>query len=59
MGPSILFHSEYNFTLSKQEVRSKWINNSIINESKRVGAVKLYFLHRRVSVGEKHQIFKT
>ena len=43
MGPSILFHSEYNFTLSKQEVRSKWINNSIINESKRLGQLSFIF----------------
>ena len=43
MGASILFHSEYNFTLSKQGARSRWINNSIINESKIVGQLCFIF----------------
>ena len=42
MDASILFHSECDFALSKQDVRSRWIMNSIINEGKRVG--KLCFI---------------
>ena len=42
-GASILFHSECDFTLSKQDVRSKWINKSIINEGKRVGELSFIF----------------
>lgn len=43
MDANILFHSECDFTLSKQETRSGWIINSIINESKRVGQLSFIF----------------
>ena len=43
MDANILFHSECDFTLSKQDARSRWIINSIINEGKRVGGVSFVF----------------
>ena len=43
MDANILFHSECNFTPSKQNARSRWIINSIINESKRVGDLCFIF----------------
>ena len=43
MDANILFHSECDFTLSKQDARSRWIINSIINESKRVGRLSFIF----------------
>ena len=43
MATNILFHSECDFTLSKQDARSRWIINSIINESKRVGELSFIF----------------
>ena len=43
MDANILFHSECDFTLSKQDTRSRWIINSIINESKRVGELCFIF----------------
>ena len=43
MDGNILFHSECDFTLSKQDARSIWIINSIINESKRVGELGFIF----------------
>ena len=43
MGASIIFHSECDFSVSKQDVRSKWIKNSVINESKRVGELSFIF----------------
>ena len=43
MAANILFHSECDFTLSKQDARSRWIINSIINESKRVGELSFIF----------------
>ena len=43
MDANILFHSECDFTLSKQDARSRWIINSIINESKRVGELSFIF----------------
>ena len=43
MDANILFHSECDFTLSKQEARSRWIINSIINENKRVGKLSFIF----------------
>ena len=43
MDANILFHSECNFTLSKQDARSRWIINSVINESKRVGKLSFIF----------------
>ena len=43
MDASILFHSECDFTLSKQDARSRWIVNSIINESKKVGQLSFIF----------------
>ena len=43
MDANILFHSECDFTLSKQDARSRWIINSIINESKRVGGLSFVF----------------
>ena len=39
----IIFHSQCNFTLSKQDARSKWIFNSIINESRKVGELNFIF----------------
>ena len=43
IGANILFHSECDFTPSKQDARSRWIVNSIINESKRVGELSFIF----------------
>ena len=43
IGANILFHSECDFTPSKQDARSRWIINSIINESKRVGELSFIF----------------
>ena len=43
MDANILFHSECDFTLSKQDARSRWIINSIIEESKRVGELSFIF----------------
>ena len=43
MDANILFHSECDFTLSKQDARSRWIINSIIDESKRVGELSFIF----------------
>ena len=43
MDANILFHIECDFTLSKQDARSRWIVNSIINESKRVGELSFIF----------------
>ena len=43
MDANILFHSECDFTLSKQDARSRWIINSIINESKIVGQLCFIF----------------
>ena len=43
MDGNILFHSECDFTPSKQDVRSRWIVNSIINESKRAGELGFIF----------------
>ena len=43
MGANNLFHSECDFTLSKQDARSRWIINSIINESKRLGELNFIF----------------
>lgn len=43
MDANILFHSECDFTLSKQDARSRWIINSIINEGKRVGGLSFVF----------------
>ena len=43
MDAKILFHSECDFTLSKQDARSRWIINSIINESKRLGELNFIF----------------
>ena len=43
MDANILFHSKCDFTLSKQDTRSRWIINSIINESKRVGELCFIF----------------
>ena len=43
MDANILFHSECDFTLSKQDARSRWIINSIINESKRLGELNFIF----------------
>ena len=43
MDASILFHSECDFTLSKQDARSRWIINSIINEGKRAGELCFIF----------------
>ena len=39
----IIFHSQCNFTLSKQDARSKWIFNSIINERRKVGELNFIF----------------
>ena len=43
MDANILFHSECDFTLSKQDARSRWIINSIINEGKIVGQLCFIF----------------
>ena len=43
MDANILFHSECDFTLSKQDARSTWIINSVINESKKVGKLSFIF----------------
>ena len=43
MDANILFHSECDFTLSKQDARSRWIINSVVNESKRVGKLSFIF----------------
>ena len=43
MDANILFHSECDFALSKQDARSRWIINSIINESKKVGELSFIF----------------
>ena len=43
MDGNILFHSECDFTLSKQDARSTWIINSVINESKKVGKLSFIF----------------
>ena len=43
MDTNILFHSECDFTLSKQDIRSRWIITSIINENKRVGELSFIF----------------
>ena len=43
MDANILFYSECDFTLSKQDSRSRWIINSIINESKRLGELNFIF----------------
>ena len=43
MEANILFHSECDFMPSKQDTRSRWIINSIINESKRVGELCFIF----------------
>ena len=43
MDANIFFHSECDFKLSKQDARSKWIVNSILNESKRVGELSFIF----------------
>ncbi len=43
MGAKIFFHSECNFTLSKQDARSKWIVNSVNNENKIVGDLSFIF----------------
>ena len=43
MDANNLFHSECDFILSKQDARSRWIINSIINESKRVGELNFIF----------------
>lgn len=40
---NIFFHSECDFTLSKQNARSKWIINSIVNENKKVGELSFVF----------------
>ena len=43
MDANILFHSECDFTPSKKDARSRWIINSIINESKRLGELNFIF----------------
>ena len=43
MDANILFHCECDFTLSKQDARSRWIINSIIDESKSVGELSFIF----------------
>ena len=43
MDANILFHSECDFTPSKKDARSRWIINSIINESKKVGELSFIF----------------
>jgi len=43
MDANILFHSECEFTPSKQDARSRWIINSMVNESKRVGELSFIF----------------
>tara|TARA_B100001115_G_scaffold175426_1_gene161463 strand:+ start:670 stop:1089 length:420 start_codon:yes stop_codon:yes gene_type:complete len=43
MDANILFHSECDFTPSKKDARSRWIINSIINESKRAGELCFIF----------------
>lgn len=43
MDANIFFHSECDFMLSKQGMRSKWIVNSMLNESKTVGELSFVF----------------
>ena len=43
MEANIFFHSECDFMLSKQNERSKWIVNSMLNENKRVGELSFVF----------------
>ena len=43
MEAKIFFHSECNFTLSKQDARAKWIVNSITNENKILGDLSFIF----------------
>ena len=43
MDDNILFYSECDFAPSKQDARSRWIINSIINESKRAGELCFIF----------------
>ena len=43
MDANILFYSECDFALSKQDARSSWIINSIINEGKKVGELSFIF----------------
>ena len=43
MDANIFFHSECDFMLSNKDMRSKWIVNSILNESKRVGELSFVF----------------
>jgi len=58
MSASILFHSECGFTLSKQGARSRWIINSIINESKIVGQLCFIFCEDEYLLEKNIQFLK-
>ena len=58
MDASILFHSECDFTLSKQDARSRWIINSIINESKIVGQLSFIFCEDEYLLEKNIQFLK-
>ena len=58
MDANILFHSECDFTLSKQDARSRWIINSIINESKIVGQLCFIFCEDEYLLEKNIQFLK-